>query len=207
MDLAATPIPLFVESTAKYLCHYVSGGVLYGDRTRVEQARQIARTTGQQLQAAAFSYFRTGELAAAPLRMRIHTRNLELLLSNVGGEHGLDMCAAAEPNRLGLTSVKPLGCVIYLRVDAATAQRHGSRALAHRKLMRLWRERSEALGQQVDVRAGYGWDRTSVRCYEGDSLKQKGVEEYMRISVGTETPRCILRLSQALLETLKEIIA
>lgn len=193
---------LFVESTAKFLCRSVMGGVIYGAREAITAVRGIARSSGQQLQASAFHHIRTGELDAAVLRLQIHSRNAQALIQSVCDLPFLKMCTLLTPNFETVATAAPAGCLVFLRVrplpDISAAE-------LHRKILRAWRDRASRLGLHISIRAGYGWDETTARCYEGLALKQTGVEDYMRISVGIQIASDITALGRALAASIKEV--
>jgi hypothetical protein len=54
------------------------------------------------------------------------------------------------------------------------------------------------------VRAGYGWDETTARCYEGQSLKQAQVEDYIRISAGVEEAGRMSEVGELLRTSIEE---
>ena len=56
----------------------------------------------------------------------------------------------------------------------------------------------------VEVRAGFGWDRTCARVYEGGQLNQPDAPSYLRIAVGIEPEAEVRRLGAALGAALAE---
>lgn len=196
---------LFIESTAKFLGRDLMGGIVYGSAAALAPVRLVARGTGQQLQAHAFHRLRPGEIAAAPLRLELHERNVALLLEELADvRERLALCTPLQSNFRSL--VRPHGgCVLFLRVRLAEDGEAG-RANHHRALLARWRELATARGHTLAVRAGYAWDATTARCYEGQNLKQSGVDDYIRISVGVESPPRVRELGALLRRSIEETL-
>lgn len=201
--LGADDRVLFVESTAKFLGRDLMGGVVYGSAAALKPVRLVARGTGQQLQAHAFHRMRPGEIAAAALRLELHERNVALLLEELGDvRERLALCTPLQSNFRSLRRLHG-GCVFFLR-DRLGDDGDAGRANRHRALLARWRELATARGHTLAVRAGYAWDATTARCYEGQSLKQSGVDDYIRISVGVESPAPVRELGALLRRSIDE---
>jgi cystathionine beta-lyase/cystathionine gamma-synthase len=188
---------LFADSTAKYICRQVSGGLLYGSAKAVASAREIARGSGQQLQAAAFNHIRWGHIDAAALRLELHRRNARVLALAL--EASAAFLETGEAPQLNFACLGEAGsCILFLRLRG----KDQTLALRHRRLLQRWRETAGA--DAPAIRAGYGWDRTTARCYEGQALKQSGVRDYLRISAGIESIASMARLAQTLALAIRE---
>jgi len=190
-----------VESLAKFIGRELMGGVIYGSSRALTPLRLLARGTGQQLQAHAFHRLRLGEVAGQAQRLALHARNAAVFLNALEQSRAwLETCSPLRPNFQQLEMASG-GCLVFLRVRASQQ----SRAQMHRRILARWRQLATANGHNLPVRAGYGWDETSARCYEGDSLKQVGVEDYMRISLGVEGAGRIVQLGDLLNKSIEEI--
>ena len=196
---------LFVESTAKFIGREVIGGVIYGTAAALDPVRLIARDTGQQLQAHAFHWLRPAEIAAASLRLKIHQRNVEILLAALNPVRSrLELCTPLRSNfRCVGQSIG--GCVVFLRATLGKDGEPG-RAPRHRDLLSRWQSLARSGGRSVGIRAGYGWDDTTARCYEGHRLKQANVDDYIRISVGIEDASQMSELSAWLSLSIEEVL-
>jgi cystathionine beta-lyase/cystathionine gamma-synthase len=195
--IAAHPRVLFAESTAKYICQHVSGGLLYGSEKALASARAVARGSGQQLQAAAFNHIRWGHIEGAPLRLEIHARNARVLARVL--EENASLLEIHEAPQRNFAFLRGAGsCLLFLRLRGEDE----TLAARHRRLLQRWRD--AARGNAPMIRAGYGWDRTTARCYEGQALKQAGVRDYLRISAGVESVASISHLAAALALAIRE---
>lgn len=191
-----------VESLAKYVGRELMGGVIFGSRRALAELRLLARGTGQQLQAHALHRLRYGEISALGMRLELHARNVEVLLGKLDQSRvWLETCSPLRSNfqQLGIATG---GCLVFLRVHAVNRQ---NCAEMHRRILARWHQLAKAYGHSLAVRAGYAWDETTARCYEGDSLKQAGVEDYMRISVGVERAERIAQLGDLLNQSIEDI--
>lgn len=197
---SSTDQVVVVESLAKFVGRELMGGVIYGSRRSLARLRPLARGSGQQLQAHALHRLRYCEITTVRTRLALHARNAEVLLGKLErSRHWLETCSPLRANfrQLGMATG---GCLVFLRVRA------GQRECAemHRRVMARWRQLATASGHTLHVRAGYAWDETTARCYEGASLKQAGVEDYMRVSVGVERVERVAELGDLLNQSIEE---
>lgn len=190
---------IFVESTAKFICRKVMGGLIYGKKNMVDIARLYARGSGQLLQAVAFQNIRFSEIDNIYSRLNIHKRNLLIFKSLLGEVKSfLNLCNQSIPN---IESIDTGGCILFIRL---IPKDNLSLSEIHRKIINSWIKSVKKFGIQLRVRAGYGWDNTTVRCYESIGLKQNGVDDYIRISIGIEQLEVIQNLSNCLSKVIQD---
>jgi cystathionine beta-lyase/cystathionine gamma-synthase len=183
-----------VESVTKYLSSRCAAGVAYGESAPhgVGRVRAYARAVGSNLQERAFNQLVRGELDHCAVRVGLHADNADRFvreLDTAGWESvevagtpalpaGPDHCGPPDrPGVPGRTGV--LFCVP--RAPLADHQ-------AFTTIPGRWRLAARAEALDVDVRAGFGWARTSCRTYGADPLNQSDGRPFLRISIGLETP-------------------
>lgn len=199
---------LVVESATKYLSQSVVAGLLYGKRDEVERARAFARVTGQHLQEKAFNYLREGELRHVGKRMKLHSRNTEILAEQLAQvpESPFSVRLARGPVHRHRESLdifaEGVGGLIFLVPDGERARSRAPQALC-RQTLTSWQERLRPMGWSVPVRAGFGWSETSARVYESGALNQRSAPSYLRISVGIEPEEVARQLGTALCEAVE----
>lgn len=200
---------LVVESATKYLSQSVMAGIVYGNRQQVDRARAFARVTGQQLQEKAFNYLRKGDLQHVIRRLKLHSRNTELVgneLSRPWGDNFsvrlLSGSARAHQIRPDLFSAG-VGGIVFLVPHHAGSSLDGAQTIC-RRVLASWRDRLGAMGYLVPIRAGFGWNETSARIYETGALNQPNAPAYLRISVGIEPKAVVRHFGATLCQALEE---
>lgn len=204
------PRLLVVESGLKYLCQRCSSGVVYGARERIEVLRRYARRTGVQLQAAALHHLNAFEIALCARRIRLHGARRRQFREVVQAgpwqwiRDGLDAAVAADPICATTLVESGGGPLLFLAAappDAADGPRR------HRDIVRLWRELCDAATCPIAVQAGFGWDWTSCRAYDGNYLNRQGAGSYIRISVGLAPPAEVRRSAELLNKACATVLA
>lgn len=195
------PNVIVVESAIKYLTGGASAGVLYGAGDRINRAREYARNVGQQLQERAFNHLQLGEIATTAEKVRLQSSRASLFLKNLdeGPWNTLmtpAMYAAERTDWLG-TQLGSLGggALVFLTLDESDADKMRER---HRRILNDWQMHMRDADEQLGVRAGYGWDRSTARCYESARLNQAHAPQYLRLSIGIEPESYALELAGAL---------
>ncbi|HKP05009.1 MAG TPA: PLP-dependent transferase [Chthoniobacterales bacterium] len=190
---------IILESGVKYLAHHCMAGILYGNRTTLERARNYARVAGQQLQEKAFNFINVAETEHLPEKLARHTQNVRLFhqtlqpyarcfsLMNV-----LD--STATHGAANTIFDEGIGALLFV----ALPHDSGNANTAHRRLLDDWRQGAAQNGLIVQIRCGFGWNQTTARVYESGFLNQPDAPTYLRVSVGIE-PQWIVR---SLAETL-----
>jgi len=203
--LGAPDQVLVLESGTKYVTNDVMCGVIYGaSAPLMKAARHYARDSGQFLQARALSYLEPALLELLPLRMAVHSRNVgafveELAAAQLEGPTVSTLDKRADHTNQDLFRAGR-GSLIYLEIS-------GSDPAIYRQILHRWRSASLNCATAVvpDIRAGFGWLRTSSRVYESAALNRSDAPSYLRISVGLEELDAIrasaLCLSDAILAT------
>lgn len=195
------PNVLIAESAIKYLTGVASAGVLYGSKSRIDRAREYARNVGQQLQERAFNHIQLGEIATAADKVRLQSSRASLFLKNLDeGPWKTQMTPAMYANERSDWLGEQLhalggGALVFLTLDEDSVDKMRER---HRRILNGWQTHMRDAGEQLGVRAGYGWDRSTARCYESARLNQAHAPQYLRLSVGIEPESYVLQLADAL---------
>lgn len=199
---------LVVESATKYLSQSVMAGIVYGKREQVDRARAFARVTGQQLQEKAFNHLRNGNLLHVGRRLKLHSRNTELvadeLSSRCGGAFAVRLLSGsprARRDRPDLFSEGVGGIVFLVPRDAEGLA--GTAPAICRRVLSSWRDRLGAIGYPLRIRAGFGWNETSARIYETGALNQPDAPAYLRISIGIEPKEVARQFGATLCEAVE----
>jgi cystathionine beta-lyase/cystathionine gamma-synthase len=180
---------LVIESTGKYLTHESMGGVIYGSRKIVEQARAFARTTGQQLQEKSFNYLCEAEIEQVSWQLARHSRNVAAFIDVLK-----DYSTYFDYIRTlggGIVNLKlnhrifghGVGSLVFVALPPNKSETLSQR---HRQLMDEWFRRIKDIGLDISVRCGFGWKETTARVYESSYLNQVDAPSYLRISLGIE---------------------
>jgi Cys/Met metabolism PLP-dependent enzyme len=185
VDLLPANQLLVVESGLKYLCHRCSSGIIYGGRL-LDKARLYARRTGIQLQSTALAQFQPFELAHLTHRIKLHGENRRRFAAVLRSGpwrfvRDADDAARAASSQIGaLIRGSGGGALLFAAIDA-DAERQPA---YHRMIVALWLEKCRNAGLATSIRAGFGWDETSLRSYEGTQLNRIGAGSFIRISAG-----------------------
>lgn len=191
-----------VESATKYLTQECMAGVVYGCAEVIDEAREFARATGQQLQEKSFNYLCEAEVEMASRKLARHTRNVSVFqdeLKNFSSMFQVNRTLDAElingNNQPEVNEIfqNGVGALIFIALSPLFTNGLLKLEQMHRSLLKCWCERAKAIGLEVPVRAGFGWNRTTARVYESQRLNQADSPSYLRISVGIE-PIWIIRL-------------
>lgn len=179
---------LVVESAIKYLTGRCSAGVVYGGPL-LDDVRTYARRVGVNLQERAFNHLVWGELDHCADRVRLHAEGAAEFAGALDPAHWGSVRVAhtrlpEAGSATGVLFCTPAG-------DLADADRLAL-------LPGRWRAEAAVRGLRVDVRAGFGWTRTSGRSYGADALNQADGKAFLRISVGLEPLQEIHGLAAAL---------
>jgi cystathionine beta-lyase/cystathionine gamma-synthase len=196
---------IVVESGTKYLTNDAMCGVVYGARDLIDTARHFARDTGQYLQARALSYLDPAMIRLLPLRMATHSRNVRAFASQVSicGISGVRLSALDKLSDNGNSSVfgRGVGSLLYLEIDSCNAAQY-------KRILSTWRQKARTRGDAFvpDVRAGFGWLRSSTRVYETTRLNRSDAPCYLRISLGLEDVGAVTASAQCLCDAVEEIL-
>ncbi len=190
-----------VESAIKYMMGHASGGVLYGSHDRIGAARHYARNVGQQLQERAFNHLQAGEIATLREKVRLQGKRAALFASAL--EAG-DWARTSSPTTAAsgrddwpARAVREVdgGCLVFLELPEDLPD---EKAELQRRILQAWRNELGRRGIALSIRAGFGWDETSARCYESARLNQPNAPMYIRVSVGIEPPDQVATLAECL---------
>jgi cystathionine beta-lyase/cystathionine gamma-synthase len=191
---------VIVESGTKYVARGVMTGIIYGPLALVDIARKTARGLGQQLSGRCSCYIRPNEIAKVPDRLRLHSRNVGVFLSELNFNNS--------PFQINVPIFKrrdqkhaSVGGLIYISL---ADEINLDVASIFRMIMEDWNARIYHLELSVPVRAGFGWDETSFRIYETSGLNQTNAPNYVRISVGIEPETATRQKAAALRISLEE---
>lgn len=199
---------LVVESAIKYLTRTCMGGVVYGSGDAITAARCYARRIGVQLQERAFAGLQVAELLTARERVALHGRNNRAFVAALAGERWAWVRTATssiEGRRDPLARAvrtAGAGALVYACIGGAGAS---DQAAVHRRLIAEWVRRARLRGLRLDVRAGFGWDETTVRAYESSALNQQDAPVYVRVSLGIEPEVICVELARLLNEVAAEL--
>lgn len=181
---------LVIESGTKYITNDAMCGVLYGCGERIGNARVYARDTGQQMQGRALSYLQDALLTRLHGRLRLHSRNAiafrDLLRETLPQHYSvetLDSTSGGDPDGIFRDGV---GAMVFIRRIDGTAMPEG--------IIERWRDVVAGQPQSMwpQIRAGFGWLRTSARAYVGAALNQADAPNYVRVSLGVEPVDAVL---------------
>lgn len=198
---------LIVESGLKYLCHRCSSGVVYGGAL-LENARLYARRTGIQLQSTALSQFQQFELMHLPQRIRLHGENrrrFAAILRNGPWEFVRDADDSVRSANIDISSLLSAsggGALLFAAIDADVERQ----PTYHRMIVALWLRDCRKAGLAASIRAGFGWDETSLRSYEGTQLNRIGAGSFIRVSVGIGPIEEIVASAEILNEAAKTVV-
>jgi cystathionine beta-lyase/cystathionine gamma-synthase len=190
-----------VESAIKYLMGHASGGVLYGSHERIGAARHYARNVGQQLQERAFNHLQAGEIATLRDKVRLQGNRAALfaraLEARDWARTSSPAMAASGRDDWPARAVREVdgGCLVFLELPENVSE---GKAALHRRILQAWRNELDRRGVALPIRAGFGWDETSARCYESARLNQPDAPMYIRVSVGIEPPDQVATLAECL---------
>lgn len=145
-------------------------GILYGNEDLIDKARDFARDTGQQLQEKAFNFISKTEIRNINKKLQLHKRNVKYFVSTI-------------KNRIKNINIKTVGALIFIQFKRSSPK-------TYRKIVDQWHKRS-----LIYIRAGFGWNKTSVRVYESTMLNQEDAPSYIRISVGIEPLSTIKKIA------------
>jgi cystathionine beta-lyase/cystathionine gamma-synthase len=196
---------LVVESGTKYITNDAMCGVVYGAGDIIAAARHYARDTGQYLQARALSYLDASLIRLLPLRMATHSRNVRVFAAEASCSDRpeveitvLDKFADRDNAEVFALGV---GSLIYIVLP-------GFEGSDYKQLLTLWRDKTGIHGEAAvpDVRAGFGWLKTSARVYETTRLNRKDAPSYLRISVGLEDTAAVCASAKCLADALQEML-
>lgn len=197
---------LVVESGTKYLTNDTMCGVVYGARGLIEATRHYARDTGQFLQARALAYLDPAIIRLLPLRMATHCRNVRAFAAE------LSACAVPGLRASGLDRLvddgnvdifaEGVGSLVYVEINGCDGGRY-------KQILTMWRHLARGRCDAVvpDVRAGFGWLKSSARVYETTRLNRADAPSYLRISLGLEDVSAVKASAQCLGDAAKTILA
>lgn len=177
---------LVVESGTKYVTNDVMCGVIYGaSAPLMKAARHYARDSGQFLQARALSYLEPVLMELLPHRMRIHSRNVRAFVEEIEAAQLKGLKVSTLDKHANYTNQDMfgdgIGSLVYLEISGCGPE-------VYRNTLHQWRTASMECATAVvpDIRAGFGWLRTSSRVYESAALNRSDAPSYLRISIGLE---------------------
>jgi len=185
-----------VESATKYITNEVMCGVVYGGGTVLSDIRHFARDTGQQLQGRALHFLQEPMLARLQERLSLHNSNVRLFASalrdNVKSGMKIETLDAHAPTVGWQPFAVGVGCLVFVQSTTDDVE--------WADVLRLWRQRLREDMDQIapEIRAGFGWLRTSARSYEGTRLNQSTAPVYLRISCGIEPEETMTAMAEAL---------
>ncbi|RUV40035.1 MULTISPECIES: PLP-dependent transferase [unclassified Mesorhizobium] len=197
---------LVVESGTKYITNDAMCGVIYGAGDLIASSRHYARDTGQSLQARALSYLDASLIRLLPPRMATHSRNVRTFATELSRsgitELKLTVLDSFADEGNAKVFAKGVGSLIYL----VFGDFEGS---DYKQLLTRWRQKARAHGDAVvpDVRAGFGWLKSSARVYETTRLNRADAPSYFRISLGLEDTEAVKASAKCLADAAKEILA
>lgn len=190
-----------VESAIKYMMGHASGGVLYGSHARIGAARHYARNVGQQLQERAFNHLQTGEIATLREKVRLQGKRAALFANALEARDwartSSPVTAASGRDDWPARAVREVdgGCMVFLELPDSLPD---EKAELQRRILKGWRNELARRGITLPIRAGFGWDETSARCYESARLSLPDAPMYIRVSVGIEPPDRVVTLAECL---------
>lgn len=201
---------IYLASLSKFVTNSISAGLIFGEVSLIDSCRRIARFSGQNLQERAFNFIRDSDINCVKYRMKIHQRNVQLFVDALTQvKSALSLLRTLGRDYLGETADDPdvQGCLVFLALTPSRGHDYFSSELVecHRAVVGHWQDFSRRHGEAFDIRSGFGWRTTSIRCYEGSQLNQSNAPSYMRISVGLETRRTTASLAAQLVESIREV--
>ncbi|WP_189666545.1 PLP-dependent transferase [Pseudomonas amygdali] len=201
---------IYLASLSKFVTNSISAGLIFGQASNINVCRKIARFSGQNLQERAFNFIRNSDIACVGYRMEIHRRNVRLFANELAQvKSSLSLFRVLGRDYLDDSSHESdiNGCLIFLALRSSAGRDNFAPELVerHRAVVNSWRDFSLRRGGSVDIRSGFGWRRTSIRCYEGSQLNQPDAPLYIRISVGLESRNAAMCLAGRLVESIREV--
>lgn len=191
-----------IESAIKYMMGHASGGVLYGGRDRIGAARHYARNVGQQLQERAFNHLQVGEIATLREKVRLQGKRAALFVTSLEARDWARTsspatAASSRDDAWPARAVREVdgGCLVFLELPENLPE---EKAELQRRILQAWRNELARRGLALPIRAGFGWDETSARCYESARLNQPDAPMYIRVSVGIEPPDQVATFAECL---------
>ncbi|CAH0305633.1 PLP-dependent transferase [Pseudomonas brassicacearum] len=201
---------IYLASLSKFVTNSISAGLIFGQASIVDSCRKIARFSGQNLQERAFNFIRHSDVTCVNYRMEIHQRNVRLFvnaLTQVKSKLSLLRTLGCDYLGDAVDDSDVQGCLVFLALRPSRGQNYCEPALVehHRAVVGNWQHLSRRHGGDFDIRSGFGWKKTSIRCYEGSQLNQSNAPSYMRISVGLESRRAAMCLAAQLVDSIREV--
>ncbi|MDD0969013.1 MULTISPECIES: PLP-dependent transferase [Pseudomonas] len=201
---------VYLASLSKFVTNSISAGLIFGRASSVDRCRKIARFSGQNLQEHAFNFIRHSDITCVHYRMELHQLNVQLFMDALTQvKEELSLLRTLERDFLGDTANGSgvHGCLIFFALIPRQGQDYFSPELveSHRAVVCQWQMFSQRHGETFDIRSGFGWRKTSIRCYEGSQLNQSNAPSYMRISVGLESRRAVMCLAAQLVDSIREV--
>ncbi|AZV79015.1 PLP-dependent transferase [Parasedimentitalea marina] len=197
---------LVVESGTKYITNDAMCGVVYGAGDLIASARNYGRDTGQFLQARALSYLDASLIRLLPLRMATHSRNVrtfaaELSRSGMPELEAIVLDKFADEGNAKVLA-KGVGSLIFLAFG-------NCEGADYKRLLTRWQQRARAHGEAVvpDVRAGFGWLKSSARVYETTRLNRADAPSYLRVSIGLEDTEVVRASAKCLRDAAQEVLS
>lgn len=185
---------LVIESGTKYLTQECMAGVLFGSKNVIEEARDYARDTGQQLQEKAFNFIAEGEIQYIEKKLSIHSNNVTIFSNLVRSK----LNNLLDIKTLGVGRMGPIIFIRYKKTYLEPAK-------LYRKIIERWKSYLAKSNLNIDIRAGFGWNHTSARVYEGSKLNQQDAPSYIRISIGIEPTETIKIFASEFVKVAQEI--
>ena len=198
-----------IESALKYMMGHASGGVLYGGHHRIEAARRYARNVGQQLQERAFNHLHVGEIVTLREKVQLQGKHAALFVSALDARDwartSTPTLAASERDDWLARAVREIdgGCLVFLELRENVP---GEKGALQRRILESWRNELARGGVALPIRAGFGWDETSARCYDSARLNQPDAPMYIRVSMGIEPSEQVVTLAESLNVAVRSVI-
>jgi len=199
---------LVIESLAKYFTDEAMGGIIYGNHSSIEKIRDFARNTGQQLQQRAIDYISiprikniSNRLSKININIQVFKEIIEEYISLFEYVNFLNSKVLTKNQKRIFATGK--GALVYLKIRWPPNFDEDS---TNRKLINLWKNSLKDKNIDLKIRAGFGFDITSVRNYEKNQLNQIDTPKYIRISVGTENTSKIEETAKVLIANIKKLL-
>lgn len=196
-----------IESGFKYLNQRASSGAIFGnDLTR---ARACGRRSGVQLQAAALNHFGFFDIDNERRRIKIHGARRAAFKAKMQEcsawswiRDADDAARMADPAIAAVISEGGGGALIFAGLNVSSQ----TNASAVRRVVNDWVARMRDEEVEAAVRAGFGWDQTTMRSYGDDDLNRCGAGSFIRISVGLDDREATIRSAQLLNEAAASVV-